>query len=150
MAFAGLELWVGVYALVTPLILDGGHRLDPGAQLVMGLIALLPATVAMGASLPLLARALDGPDCIRATTVGWLYAANTAGGVTGPLLAVFVLFPGVGLSKTLVVAAGINILVGVTLLTRRGWTSGVSLAPRSVPVSRAVERFPAYRGVQGP
>ena len=37
-AFAGLELWVGVYALVTPLILDGVHRLDPGAQLVMGLI----------------------------------------------------------------------------------------------------------------
>lgn len=148
-AFAGLELWVGVYALVTPLILDGVHRLDPGAQLVMGLIALLPATVAMGASLPLLARALDGPDCIRATTVGWLYAANTAGGVTGPLLAVFVLFPGVGLAKTLVVAAGINILVGMTLLTRRGWTSGVSLAPRSVLVSRAVERFPDVRSLAG-
>jgi len=34
-AFAGLELWVGVYALVAPLLLDGVYRLDPRAQLVM-------------------------------------------------------------------------------------------------------------------
>jgi len=55
---------------------------------------------------------LEGGTTNRATTVGWLYAVNTAGGVAGPLLAVFLLFPLAGLSRTLVMTALVNLLVG--------------------------------------
>ena len=62
--------------------------------------------------------------------VGWLYAVNTAGGVAGPLLTVFLLFPLVGLSLTLVVAAVVNLAVGGAVwLGRSCWTLAGSPRP---------------------
>ena len=90
----------------------GGLRAEDRLQLALGVLALLPATVAMGTSLPVLVRVLEGGTTNRATTVGWLYAVNTAGGVAGPLLTVFLLFPLAGLARTLVMTALVNLLVG--------------------------------------
>ena len=102
------------------------------------MLALLPATVAMGTSLPVLVRVLDGRQTARATTVGWLYATNTAGGVAGPLLAVFLLFPLAGLSWTLVVAALVNLLVGGAVwLGRSCWSSAASQRPAAAPAAVA-------------
>ena len=121
--YAGLEAWIGVWALATPLVLRLVDLAPPAGQLALGVLALLPATVAMGTSLPVLVRALDGSSTVRATTVGWLYAANTAGGVAGPLLAVFLLFPLAGLSLTLVVAAVVNLALSVAVwLGRSLWS----------------------------
>ena len=110
--YAGLEAWIGLYALATPFVLRLVDSAPPAFQLALGVLALLPATVAMGTSLPVLVRVLDRGTTTRATTVGWLYAANTAGGVAGPLLTVFLLFPLVGLSWTLVITALVDLLVG--------------------------------------
>ena len=110
--YAGFEAWIGVYALATPFVLRLVALAPPTFQLGLGVLALLPATVAMGTSLPVLVRVLHGGTTNRATTVGWLYAVNTAGGVAGPLLTVFVLFPLVGLSRTLVITALVNLIVG--------------------------------------
>jgi len=110
--YAGLEAWIGLYALATPFVLRLVDLAPPTFQLALGVLALLPATVAMGTSLPVLVRVLEGGTTNRATTVGWLYAVNTAGGVAGPLLAVFLLFPLAGLSRTLVMTALVNLLVG--------------------------------------
>jgi spermidine synthase len=71
-------------------------------------VLLLPATCAMGATLPAMER-------IVATTTGasrclpGLYAANTAGAVFGTLLATFVLLPAVGNSRTLCALALLNL-----------------------------------------
>ena len=128
--YAGLETWIGLYALATPLVLRLVSLAPPSGQLALGVLALLPATAAMGTSLPVLARLLDHGATSRATTVGWLYTANTAGGVAGPLLAVFVLFPLAGLSRTLVVAAVVNLVVsGAVWRWRSRWADG-SQAPR--------------------
>ena len=110
--YAGLEAWIGLYALATPFVLRLVDLAPPTFQLALGVLALLPATVAMGTSLPVLVRVLEGGTTNRATTVGWLYAVNTAGGVAGPLLTVFLLFPLAGLSRTLVMTALVNLLVG--------------------------------------
>ena len=162
--YAGLEAWIGLYALATPWlfrVLDGA---PPGGQLALGVLVLLPATIAMGTSLPLLVRALDGgpqeTGIPRATTLGWLYAANTAGGVLGPLVAVFVLFPQAGLSRTLTYAVVANLLVsGAVWLMRHQWTtealvpSGAdssgehgTLAGTSPPASRALYAILAVSG----
>ena len=127
--YAALEAWVGLYVLATPLGLRLVDLAPPTVQLALGVLALLPATVPMGMSLPVLARAFDESSTARATTVGWLYAANTAGGVAGPLLAVFLLVPLAGLSRTLLVAALINLLVsGGVWLWRSRWSPGASVA----------------------
>jgi spermidine synthase len=126
--YAALEAWIGLYALLTPWLLRWVDLVSPAAQLTLGVLALLPATVAMGTSLPVLVRAFDGQSTARATTVGWLYAANTAGGVAGPLLTVFLLFPVAGLSRTLALAALANLTVSGAV-----WLGRARLSPAEFP-----------------
>ena len=136
--YAGLDVWIGLYALATPMVLRLVYLAPPAVQLALGVLALLPATVAMGMSLPVLVRVLDGRSRVRATTVGWLYAANTAGGVAGPLLTVFLLFPLAGLWRTLVVAALVNLLVGGAVwLGRSCWAPAESQRPAVAPAAAA-------------
>jgi len=64
-------------------------------------LVLLPATLAMGAALPLLIGAAV-PDQDRAPrTSGWLYGLNTLGGVVGSLATTFWLMPALGLAACL-------------------------------------------------
>ncbi|MBL9175016.1 MAG: hypothetical protein JNL10_15870 [Verrucomicrobiales bacterium] len=69
--------------------------------------ALLPGTLAMGATLPVMERWVSErmPDGHR---VGPLYAANTAGAVAGILLAVGVLQPSLGFRETTLAFAALN------------------------------------------
>ena len=132
--YAGLEGWIGLYALATPFVLRLVDSAPPAFQLALGVLALLPATVAMGTSLPVLVRVLDRGTTTRATTVGWLYAANTAGGVAGPLLTVFLLFPLVGLLWTLVITALVDLLVGGAVwLGRSCWAPVAPQRPAVAP-----------------
>jgi spermidine synthase len=120
LTFAGLEGFVGLYALVSPSLLDGIASVPRAeVQFFLALLALLPATIAMGASLPVLVRAFDRSDEPAAVGVGRLYAANTAGAVLGPLLSVFWFFPTVGLSATLWVGAALDLLVCFGVLFAR-------------------------------
>ncbi len=142
--YAALELGIGLYALATPLVLRLVDLVSPTFQLAVGVAMLLPATIAMGTSLPVLVRVLDRGTRSRATTVGWLYAVNTAGGVAGPLLTVFLLFPLVGLLRTLVIAALVNLLVGGAV-----WLGRSSWAPASPPPAVPPEVPPAERCGRG-
>jgi spermidine synthase len=130
LTFAALEGFVGVYALASPPILDaisGWTR--PATQFLGALAALLPATVAMGASLPVLSRGFCRSGEPAAAGVGSLYAANTAGAVLGPLLAVFWFFPGVGLEETLRVGAVFDLFVCALLLAIRKRIAAPALDP---------------------
>jgi spermidine synthase len=119
MTFALLEGWAGVYGLATPHLLRLVGSTSPTLEFVLALLILLPSTIAMGASLPVLSRALGRSSQWPASEVGRLYAANTAGAVTGPLIAVFWLFPAFGLSRTLLVASAADLLISVALLAGR-------------------------------
>jgi spermidine synthase len=67
-------------------------------------ILLLPASAAMGATLPALERQLSAAR----SRLGGLYAANTFGAVLGLLLAVFVAIPHGGLLRTALLCAAAN------------------------------------------
>jgi spermidine synthase len=69
-------------------------------------ILLLPASAAMGATLPALERQLSAAH----SRLGGLYAANTFGAVLGLLLAVFVAIPHGGLLRTALLCAAANAL----------------------------------------
>jgi spermidine synthase len=127
-AYGVLELVVALAVAVTPLEFDALTSLYASlARKAPDSVALLSAlrwlvalaivivpTTAMGATLPILTRAL--PAATREPKLGALYAANTSGGATGALLAAYVVLPVLGLGGTLFAAAALSGLVGVSAL----------------------------------
>jgi spermidine synthase len=71
-------------------------------------LLLSPATLAMGATLPAIERAVGG--ALPKRSIAGLYAANTLGAVLGVLITTFVLVPSVGLGKTVWVCVALNVL----------------------------------------
>jgi spermidine synthase len=85
---------------------------------LVALVIVIVPTTAMGATLPILTRALrDGTGARRRERqLGALYAANTCGGAAGALLAAYWLLPILGLHGTVLAAALLSALVGVVAL----------------------------------
>lgn len=79
-------------------------------------VLLLPATAAMGATLPAMRRWVQGQR--GAAAVGPLYAANTAGAVAGVLGIALVLVPAVGLTKATALCVLLNLLCAAAVLAR--------------------------------
>ena len=129
-AFGLLELGIGLYALIVPALLalvrlvycalyphvSADSPWLTAIRLVLGLAALLLPTAFMGATLPLLARSVLPARRAFGRRLGILYGTNTAGAVTGTLLAGFILIPKVGLPRTNLVAVGVSLFVGITAI----------------------------------
>ncbi|MCK5800585.1 MAG: hypothetical protein KAI47_25525, partial [Deltaproteobacteria bacterium] len=81
------------------------------------LLAMLPATIAMGAALPLLIG-LASESRQRSRISGQLYMFNVLGGVFGSLLTTFTLMPSLGLSRT-ITSLALGYLILALSLTRR-------------------------------
>lgn len=79
-------------------------------------VLLLPATAAMGATLPAMRRCVEALG--RAAPVGPLYAANTAGAVLGVLACALLLVPALGLARTALVCALLNAGCAALVLLR--------------------------------
>lgn len=119
--YAGLELTIGLWALalipLTPLAaalmpvlvpVDAGTARQWLAAFALPFVLLLPATVAMGATLPAL-EAVLAPRLLSGGAVGRVYAANTFGAVAGTLATTFLVIPALGLSATLALCASLNL-----------------------------------------
>lgn len=78
-------------------------------------VLLLPATFAMGGTLPLMSRVFE-PMRASGSPIGGLYAANTFGAVAGTLLSTFLLVPRLGFRATLLAFAALNLLCAVGAL----------------------------------
>jgi spermidine synthase len=107
------------------------------------LVLLLPATAAMGATLPALER-LYRQALGDSRHVGGVYAANTLGAVVGTLTAVFVLVPWLGHAATLALLALVNLGCAISiLLLQRRLQPAPSMQPmRSVPPAAAPKAVP--------
>jgi spermidine synthase len=77
-------------------------------------LLLLPATAAMGATLPAMERMLSmrTQTAARLQSIAALYASNTAGAVAGVLVSALVLVPLIGLRMTATLCIGANLLCG--------------------------------------
>ncbi|MEQ1730159.1 MAG: fused MFS/spermidine synthase, partial [Vicinamibacterales bacterium] len=118
--YAGLEAAIGAMGLLLlwgmPLVTRayisvGG--LGAGGVLMRALVAgicLVPPTFAMGATLPVMARWVDGTPEGRAR-LGYFYAGNLAGAVFGCLLTGFYLLRVFDMAVATYVAAAINLVV---------------------------------------
>ncbi len=89
------------------------------ARLLLAAVAIGPPTMAMGATLPLLTRALVIHTDHVARRTGYLYAVNIVGATSGALLASFWLPVWLGVQQSLLLAVGISIVIGgVAVLLR--------------------------------
>jgi spermidine synthase len=96
---------------------DAGQRAlataGPGAPVVIG-AAILPATILLGATLPVLGQALAAADVGRRG--GLLYAVNTLGAALGIAAMGFGLPAAIGVTASYVVVAGASALAGAVAL----------------------------------
>lgn len=139
-----LELAIGAWALLSiPLIqwlVDAAPAWigpQPAAwyhwslAFAIPLTALLPATVAMGATLPAMER-LATRAMPQSRMVGGLYAANTAGAVIGTMASTYWLMPTLGHGATVAVLASINFLAAA-LVAFVHWNTRLALSGDETP-----------------
>ncbi len=134
-AFAIVEVLIAVSALLTPTLLgladtvfislvpslEGSPALTTVTRVgLTALVLIMPAGL-MGMTYPLVLRAASrSADGIR-RTASLLYAINTTGAIVGVLAGSLWLVPELGLSRTFLVAASVNVLVAlVAWLASRG------------------------------
>ena len=113
--FSIAELAVAAFGILSaPLYYDvlyariGHLDITPGPMAALLFASLLWPTFFMGASLPLLARALTPRIEKAASTVGALYGLNTLGAALGAMVATWWLLPRIGLEGSLGVGATLN------------------------------------------
>jgi spermidine synthase len=137
--YGAIELLLVVVVLATPITFSLLHELyrgaygalegTPGAiallRFGLALLALAPATILMGATLPTLTRQLTH-DAHLSSAFGRLYAANTVGAILGTIAAGIVLIELLGLTGTLVVGAACSAVAGLVALRL---SRGASLEP---------------------
>ncbi len=146
-----IELVLVGVVLVTPLLFRGMHELyragyaglqhEPTLLALvrygLALLALAPATILMGATLPTLSRHMSRRRAELGTAFGRLYAMNTIGAIFGTALAGLVLIELLGLTGTLVVGAIGSATAGIVAIlldlrdptTRRASVPATAAAP---------------------
>jgi spermidine synthase len=149
------EIGIGAIALAFPVLFGAARAISvalpqlgrgPGFALDVVLCAflLLPPTVLMGGTIPLLTQSLArGPsDATRIHSL--VYGLNTAGAFAGTLLAGFWLIAALGLPGTLFATAGINLAAGAIFIWMGPRAGGAAVTRESTDAPAIA--FPAYAG----
>jgi len=154
--YAALELGIGVCAILVQfglpflnrIYITGAEHGLPG-MLLRGMLAgicLLPPTILMGASFPVIIRWVERSR-ERVNWWGFFYGCNTAGAVFGCLLAGFYLLPVYDMATATYVAAGINLAVAAaSFALAASMPDHGTIHPLSEParVTASESRWPIY------
>ncbi|WP_202921431.1 fused MFS/spermidine synthase [Anatilimnocola aggregata] len=125
MAYGILEIVAGTWTLIVPFLLHAAATtvigsLEPGPlssyvalRVIFSFLVLLPATVSLGATWPLMAAFLSPRNAPAPQWLSWGYATNTAGAMLGSVLATAFLLVNVGVTLSSYLAAGVSIACGL-------------------------------------
>ena len=133
-------LSVGVYAWIGLLIPDVRTT---WTLALFAVAVMLPATVFIGATLPLSVRVLARDESEATAGTARIYAWNTVGAIIGAVLAGFVLIPGLGFEGSIRVAVGVNFCLAL-------WAAACVARPRPVPVGVAAAGLAAVAALYSP
>lgn len=100
-------LWRGVAGAIPG---DYGSYL---LRLLFAALLLLPASMLMGATFPVLVGVVAVGETEKSDPTQALYASNTVGGAVGSILAGFILLPALGLRATSALAASLNVIAAI-------------------------------------
>ncbi len=113
--------WLPDLYVVAAMGAAADHPMLAVLQVALGGLVLLPPTVLMGATLPLLTRSLVEEEGSVGHSVAMLYGANTLGAALSAVTTGYVLLPGFGVTRTTWIAAAANLgaaLVGLAIARR--------------------------------
>ncbi|MBW2458656.1 MAG: hypothetical protein JRI68_29430, partial [Deltaproteobacteria bacterium] len=137
-SYALLELLLGCYAIAAPKLLGllGGVTVGQGDVIATGLgivtrytgalVLIVVPGLAMGATLPLLIRALTRPGAPLGLRIGILYGANTVGAALGAFVVGFFAIATFGLWGSSALAAGASLTAAALAM----------IASRAMPEAR--------------
>ncbi|HJV37117.1 tetratricopeptide repeat protein, partial [Geomonas sp.] len=91
------------------------------------ILMLVPATL-IGATFPLIGRIFLADLKSTGAVVGKVYAFNTLGNVLGALLPGLLILPFLGIQKGILLAAALNICLGLVVVSCKGRRSGAGMA----------------------
>lgn len=125
--YALCEAFIGVYALLTPTFFQFIQKIyvdlawDRPAdapeltalRLALGAMVLGPATLAMGATFPIMFARLRQLGVASERAIAPLYAANVVGAAFGALFAGYALIPAVGKNSATFIAALLSLLIAL-------------------------------------
>ena len=115
-----LQLYHGVYPALYRATFDSPAALS-ALQLGLAALALGPPCIGMGATLPLMSRAVVTSEAQLGRRLGFVYALNTFGGVAGVILSGFWLPVALGVRGSMLLAALLNVAAaGAALLAAGG------------------------------
>ncbi len=136
-ALPSLLRWVDALYVDTALSTGGVTPTLTLVRILMAIGVLLPPTFLMGATLPVLTKALVRRYGDFGTGLSWLYGINTLGAVVGALLTGFLLIPAFGVWHSQLAAAGINLAIGLLALAadRRAQAAGREIPADLDPIA---------------
>lgn len=143
--YAALEAAIGAGAFAVPVLFDWGEHVllragtaDSAVYLLVSaafiVLAVLPWTVAMGATIPVMMAFVRRGDASSSSSFSFLYLANVAGGATGALAEAFVLIETFGLKGTYEIAGCANVLLAAAAVVL-GAAAGPAAADRNSRVT---------------
>ena len=133
-------LSIGVYAWTGPLIPDAATT---WTLALFAVAVMLPATIFIGATLPLSVRVLARDEREASAGTARIYAWNTMGAIVGAILAGFVLIPNLGFEGSIRLAVGVNFFLAL-------WAATCVARPRPIPVGVACVGIAAVLAVYSP
>ena len=133
-------LSIGVYAWMGPLI---PASLTAYTLALFAVAVMLPATIFIGATLPLSVRVLARDESQATTSTARIYAWNTLGAIFGAIVAGFFLIPGLGFEGSIRVAVGINFVLAL-------WAAACVAKPKPIPVGLACVGIAAVLVIYSP
>jgi len=159
--YAHLEIGIALAAAASPALiaavrwsyisLGGTETLGSfggtAVRLALSALVLAVPTFLMGGTLPATVRAVTRAEDVGRRTVGLLYAVNTLGAVVGVAITVFWAIELQGITRTVIVAALINLLVAMSAraLSRR-WEAAPARAVAGAEGSGGSEASESSRG----
>jgi spermidine synthase len=142
--FAGLEGFVGAWAVFSPWILSAMDPVDGlGPRAMVAGLLLLPPTLAMGATFPLMGRLTIAERASSGAETSRFYGANTLGACAGAILAPALFMPALGMRMALVAGASLQGFAALLVL-------GLRAPPALPPASAASAPIGAGRGWRDP
>lgn len=150
--YAALELVMGVWGLVVPYAMQlsdrlyvasvhamgEGHELQVAIRFVLAIVPLLPATLAMGGTIPVMIRCVAEGSSSK---VGLVYGINVLGAVIGCLLTGLFWIKELGLNDSRYVAVGLNLAAFAIIFPVRKYSperTASDSRPQALPPPSAV------------
>lgn len=128
--YAYVQLWIFVWGTSVPLLLRFAdafqlvisNMLPQGGvsffavRFIMAISVVLPATLGMGATLPIMNRIIFNDNKVAGSSIALAYGMNTLGSVLGCLFAGLVLIPNFGILRTSFIAGSLNLVIFILIL----------------------------------